>query len=182
MQNLNPNKTYHIHGLFHHAVRIWSQIIDDIVNNFYVFKSDIINEAKKQIKFYKTKQKITSVHFRRTDYVNIGAALSLDYYKKMISYYDVNDTFFVFSDDIPWCKSIKQEIFNNRNVIFIENNKQALDMCIMSLCDNMLLSNSTFSIWSAALNKNKEAKIISPQFSPGGCDMSLCFKNWLFNV
>lgn len=178
MNNLNKNKTYYIHGLFNHAVSLLSKELESVFN-FYNFKHDIIKEAKKQINYFKQKnKKITSVHFRRTDYVRIGAALSLDYYKNALKYFNTDDVFLVFSDDIEWCKSKKDEVFQNKQAIFIENNKQNIDMCMISLCDNNLLSNSTYSLWGGILNKNKSAKIISSKTSPGGCDLSVCFKNW----
>lgn len=179
MYSLNKDKTYYIHGLFHNAISILSKELKSVFN-FYDFKQKIVEEAKKQIAFFKQKNKnITSVHFRRTDYAQIGAALSLDYYKEAIKYFNHDDVFLVFSDDITWCKTIKDEIFGNRCVVFSENNKQNIDMCMMSMCDNNLIANSTYSIWGAVLNKNKSAKIVSPKTAPGGCDLKLCFKNWI---
>jgi hypothetical protein len=179
LDNIDKNKNYFVHGLFHRAISVWSSIKEDIRDNFYNFNNSILVEAKNKINYFKQKNKtITSVHFRRRDYVTLGAALKLDYYKNAVNQYNADDIFLVFSDDIEWCKSIKDEVFGNRNVFFSENNKQNIDMCMASLCDNNIVSNSTFSIWSAALNKNSKAKIVSTKFAPGGCDLSLAFQNW----
>ena len=37
-----------------------------------------------------------------------------------------------------------------------------IDMYVMSLCDNNIIANSSFSFWGAFLNKNKEKKVICP--------------------
>ena len=51
--------------------------------------------------------------------------------------------------------------------MFIEGN-QFEDLCLMSLCDHNIISNSSYSWWGAYLNQNKNKKIIVPKnwFTP----------------
>lgn len=108
------------------------------------------------------KFKTTSIHVRRGDYLkypNHHPSQTIEYYKKAIEILK-NDTdlFLVFSDDIEWCK-------NNLNFIdpiYIENEKDYNELYLMSLCDNNIISNSSFSWWGAWLNKNKDKKVIGP--------------------
>jgi hypothetical protein len=67
--------------------------------------------------------------------------------------------FVIFSDDIPWCKTI---FGDGENVFYMEKNKDLYDLCMMTLCDHNIIANSTFSWWGAWLNNNKNKKVISP--------------------
>jgi len=87
----------------------------------------------------------------------------LYYIKAMERLKDKTDVFVVFSDDIEWCKQ------NFSNAVFIENEKDYVEVYLMSLCDNHIISNSSFSWWGAWMNKNENKTVIGPQiwFGPG---------------
>lgn len=107
------------------------------------------------------KQNTCSLHVRRGDYLNLvnhHPPCDLDYYNSAINEFSNDTLFLVFSDDINWCK----QIFTGDNFIFIENNYDYIDLWLMSLCKNNIIANSSFSWWSAWLNKNKNKKVISP--------------------
>ena len=105
-----------------------------------------------------------SIHIRRGDYLKnpqYHPIQDLSYYEKAISKISKNNEnvkFLVFSDDINWCK----EKLKNINLTFIENEKDYIDLYLMSLCKNNIIANSTFSWWSAWLNKNKNKIVIAP--------------------
>jgi hypothetical protein len=104
-----------------------------------------------------------SIHVRRGDYLNLidhHPVQDMEYYKKAISIVGYEKTFFIFSDDIGWCK----ENFNFLdNVIYCENNKDYEELYLMSLCKDNIIANSSFSWWGAWLNKNDTKKVISPK-------------------
>lgn len=121
--------------------------------------------------FQKIKGKIqdlnsTSLHVRRGDYLNpnvsnILAPLPLEYYQRAINIMK-DSTFFVFSDDIKWC----EENFKGEKYIFIERHQDLSDIDeihLMSLCENNIIANSSFSWWGAWLNQNKDKTITVPK-------------------
>ena len=108
------------------------------------------------------KKDTVSIHIRRGDYLldsqrAIHPVLSLEYYQKSLCNIK-HDTVVCFSDEIEWCK----KNLRIKNIVFIEGNKSWEDMHLMSLCNNNIISNSTFSWWGAFLNKNKNKKVIFP--------------------
>jgi len=106
------------------------------------------------------KNKTCSIHVRRGDYLRLSnhhPFCTLNYYNEAISQMDV-DKFFVFSDDINWCK----ENFIGDKFIFIEDNNDYIDLWLMSLCDNNIIANSSFSWWGAWLNQKPTKKVIAP--------------------
>lgn len=104
----------------------------------------------------------TSVHIRRGDYVNHPnhhPTQTLEYYRQGLEILkDETDLFVIFSDDIQWCK----ENLNLENSVYIEEEKDYIELYLMSICNNNIISNSSFSWWGAWLNKNPRKKVIGP--------------------
>jgi hypothetical protein len=140
--------------------KYFKHISEDIIREF-TFKSEIINEC---LKIKSNYENIVSIHFRRGDYLgdtNKFPLLDLDYYQSAINMFnDKEYIFFIFSDDIKWCKNI---FGNNERIIYIEEKNQFIDMCLMSMCDHNIIANSTFSWWGAWLNNNPNKKVIGPK-------------------
>ncbi len=119
-----------------------------------------IKEILKEIKKFNS----VSVHVRRGDLTLLKNAhlLSINYYKEAGSLMEKkvkNPMFYIFSDDIPWCKENFIWLKNKR---FIENTNVSADLELMKNCKNNILANSTLSWWAAYLNKNKNKIIIQP--------------------
>jgi hypothetical protein len=115
-------------------------------------------------------KRTTSIHIRRGDYLtinNILPTLHISYFKKCIDELEKDtDIFFVFSDDMEWVKNnIKHE-----KIIYVNNNKDYEDLWMISLCNNNIMSNSSFSWWGSFLNKNKNKRVLCPNiwFGPNG--------------
>lgn len=119
------------------------------------------NYIEGKYNFIKNK-KTTSIHVRRGDYVNypnLHPTQSLEYYEQSIDILkNKTEIFLIFSDDIIWCK----ENIELENAIYIENEKDYIEMYLMSLCDNNIISNSSFSWWGAWLNENSNKIVIGP--------------------
>lgn len=107
-----------------------------------------------------------AVHVRRGDYLLAGihSPVSPDYYKKalhLISSKVTNPKFFIFSDDIAWCRTN----LGLADACFVEHNtgtNNYRDMQLMSSCKHNIIANSSFSWWGAWLNNNPDKIVIAP--------------------
>ena len=157
--------------------------IDYVIKREFTLKDNtVIQQAHNTLLKIKQKhpnQKITGFHIRRGDNVPAennyatadGAQFKVnkeDYHplleQKYIDYClkeFQNDIKLIFSDsqkDIRWCK----ENLKAKDVYFIGGNSDLFDFQMMQLCDNLAISNSSFSWWAAWLNSNKNKRIIAP--------------------
>lgn len=72
--------------------------------------------------------------------------------------------FFVFSDDIAWCKENLPKLCDAR-WIFVEgaeDNDAYKDLCLMASCRHNIVGTSTFSWWGAWLNRNPQRFVVAP--------------------
>lgn len=102
-----------------------------------------------------------AIHVRRGDYLklqHVHTVQSLEYFTKAIEAIGPVDKYVVVSDDIEWCKAN----FIGDNFVFVENEKDYIDLFLMSMCSHQIISNSSFSWWAAWLNKNEEKKVVGP--------------------
>ena len=102
-----------------------------------------------------------AIHVRRGDFINSKSsqALSIDYVQRAMREFGNNVDFMFFSDDINWCK----DNFNGDNLSFANNQSDLQDLKQMSEAAHNIIANSTFSWWSAWLNKNENQRVIAPQ-------------------
>ena len=73
------------------------------------------------------------------------------------------EVFVVFSDDISWCK----DNFVGEKFVFISGEEDYIDLYLMSLCENNIIANSSFSWWGAWLNNNENKTVICPKIFVG---------------
>ena len=130
-----------------------------------------------------------AIHIRRGDYITNSSAnslhgvLSLDYFKDAIELISKEETeieFFVFSDDIDWCRA-NLKCNSEINYLPKEDSSTLTDFVLMMNCSHQIISNSTFSWWAAWMNKNENKKVIAPQkwFANKKIDLSLIYpKSW----
>ena len=129
---------------------------------------DISEETKDYLQLIEDTNSV-SLHIRRGDYAEnfktnkFHGLIDLSYYVKAIEFISrnlLNPCFFIFSDDIEWCKLNLNFI---PNAIFIENSHHSvIDLHIMSRCKSNIIANSTFSWWAATLNENPNKIVIAP--------------------
>lgn len=94
--------------------------------------------------------------------------LGLNYYRKAFEQFPSDSIFVIFSDRLEWCEVHFPQLFSEeegeRKCVFIEGNDPVRDLFLMSMMQDAILSNSTFSWWAAYLNKNPKRKAIVPQY------------------
>jgi hypothetical protein len=109
-----------------------------------------------------------AIHIRMGDYVSHplhGGISTLDYYQQAVDIIKakvLNPHFFIFSNDISWCKIN----LNLENAVYITGNEgenSYKDMQLMSMCKHNIIANSSFSWWSAWLNNSQDKIVIAPK-------------------
>ena len=158
---------YHI-GYFQ-SFKYFKGIESILKENFTIKteKSEYFLSNSKKISSFKNS---ISIHLRRGDYTldrnidYLGLCPLSYYYNALNVIIEHLDTYevFVFSDDLTWVK----ENFKGTNFNYLYNpnsNSSYEDLKLMSLCENNIISNSTFSWWAAWLNSNENKKIIAPK-------------------
>jgi hypothetical protein len=119
---------------------------------------DIIYKTCSHYRKHILSEKVVALHVRRGDYITDPnfCLLDLDYYTEALKYFPDSEIM-VLSDDINWCR----EQFISERFKFSFSNNPFIDLCLMSLCDYHIISNSSFSWWGSWLAKSK--KTIAPQ-------------------
>lgn len=152
---LNTNNLV-LNGYFQ-SFKYFFSYLDELKELFCFTKTDDIKNEYRHI----LNKKNCSIHIRRGDYLklpNHHPIQSLDYYNEAVSLFDRDTLFVVFSDDINWCKDNFKY-----NAVFIEGNGPDKDLYLMSLCQDHIISNSTFGWWGSIVSNNIECKVIAPQ-------------------
>ena len=133
--------------------------IEKQIRKDFTFKDDIKNECDDLIKQFTNP---IALHIRRGDFVwnnKNHPPLSLDYYKSALELFDSDREVIIFSDDTEWCK--EQELFADDRFAVAEGGDQFYDLCLMSMCDDFIIANSTFSWWGAWLGNR--GKVVAPK-------------------
>lgn len=114
-----------------------------------------------------------AVHVRRGDFFTDVApqhgVLTNEYFFQAIeTLYEQGDTLFFFSDDPEWCRATFHE-FNFATFVEPDPADLAIEhMVLMSKAQKFVLSNSSFSWWSAWLSEVHGSNIVRPHVWVGG--------------
>lgn len=142
-----------------------------ILRKEFNFKQKLIGKNEYIYNIIKNSNSV-SLHIRRGDYLKNSKAktthgvCSLEYYRNAINFINAKlakPTYFIFSDDIPWAK--ENLIIPNQHY-FIDHNIGSLshfDLQLMSLCDNHITANSSFSWWGAWLSNHNNKIVVTPK-------------------
>jgi hypothetical protein len=147
--------------------RYFQTIQSEIRRDFSTFRQPISQVALPILAQIKATNSVC-VHVRRGDYLTNKryVVLEMDYYHraiKTLSSQFTNLHFFVFSDDIDWCKTNFEADYNHT---FISDNQRFTlrdEFEMMQNCQHHIMANSTLSWWAAWLNKNHAKVVICPQ-------------------
>lgn len=143
--------------------------VENIIRKAFEFprpKTAVVKEYLQQIKLKES----VSIHIRRGDYASnpktrkFHGLLPLTYYHQAIDLIKTkvkDPTFFVFSDDLEWCKA---NLKLGEKAVFVEHaDRDFQDMHLMSQCHHQIIANSTFSWWGAWLNPNQIKLVVAPK-------------------
>lgn len=124
-----------------------------------------LNATSQQIADKMQQENSVAVHIRRGDFETAGISmLKLTYYNNALKY--MNDTlknphFYIFSDNINWCKE-------NLNIpyphTFVDwNTKDWEDLQLMRQSKHFIIANSSFSWWGAFLGQYPNKIVVTPK-------------------
>lgn len=156
-----PNNIYLL-GYFGHEK--FSKSIKERIKKEFELKEEYKKNIKNLLEEILSCNSV-GIHVRRTDIFKMKNyyMLGLDYYKKAIEIINEkikNPIFYVFSDDIDWCK--KNLKFDGPSS-FVEGNKGYEDFELMRNCKHNILANSAMSWWVGYLNENPNKIVITPK-------------------
>jgi len=128
--------------------------------DLFLIDTELVNNLYEFIRSHNQLRQLVSVHVRRTDYVtDYNDALPVEYYQMAASYFP-EAKFFIFSDDIPWCRD-NLKFLKHREFI---SHKDYIEIQLMGKFDAHIVANSTFSAWGAMLgDRHKTKKVIAPR-------------------
>ena len=160
----------------------------------YCYPNNFQANIKNPSAWYKNKldeivdKNVLAIHVRRGDYVeleNLYGLLSFDYYSKAfieIKKYFYPDEIWVFSDDKVKAADLLSKLEHER-VFIIESGgliNPAEHLSLMSKARGLIIANSTFSWWSAALSSNSAVICCPNKWYKGMEDPELLIPpNWI---
>jgi hypothetical protein len=147
-----------LHGYF--QTEKYFKHIENEIRDDFIFKDEVLMPCKEMISSIKNP---IALHVRRSDYLTNSdnhPPCSIEYYQKALNFFDKDRNVIIFSDDPSWCQ--KQKLFFDDRFMISENTDNRVDLCLMSLCDDFIIANSTFSWWGAWLSTKKNKKVIAP--------------------
>lgn len=161
LSKFEPTQDYRL-AVYLQSWKYFENVTYDLRQQF-TFKPDIKKRSELIINKMLSKRKVTSradvilvgVHIRRGDFVNNKYGYEVatkEYLQRAVKYFTdrfINVLFIVCTNDLRWTKENMPPVA----VEYTENNSAEVDMCILSMCNNTILSVGTFGWWAAWLNK-----------------------------
>lgn len=120
---------------------------------------NIEEEINKQLSFLPPE--FNAIHVRLGDYLKLShchANQSLNYYYEAMEKINSNHPYVIFSDSIDLCK----QYFKDKKYCFF-NNKDYIDLYVMSKAKNFIISNSSYGWWGAWMNNDITKIVYAPK-------------------
>lgn len=170
---------------FWQCIKYYSGIKDKLKK---VFAHPVPNEYNRMLINNISTNNSVGIHVRRGDYLaqpvyrNI---CSIDYYAKCIEMVlsdGLPHTFYIFSNDMNWCKEKLAPIIGGNIIVYVEDNKgkdSFWDMFLMTYCRDLIIANSSFSWWGAFLNKQEGRIFVPTRWLNCDYDIDLYDDTWI---
>jgi len=128
----------------------------ELIKNSFYFSDDLRKKIDTRIS--KIKQKILGVHVRVGDFLSPGNFSShficnKNYYSNALSQFDISKYFILVCTDSP---STLFDFFPKEDIAFSNSKNELEDLYLLSQCDSLILTNSSFGWWGAYLGKEKD--------------------------
>lgn len=140
----------------------YMDILNKLYKEFCVKKEFYTKKFLKHVEWALASRSI-SIHVRRGDYISKGSKsfplMPLSYYVNILK--QEEGVLFIFSDDLPWCKSIFSVLYPNREIHYVDL-EDYLCFELMKYCKVSIMANSTFGYWAAMFNVNTDKKVYCP--------------------
>ncbi|MBO5479079.1 MAG: alpha-1,2-fucosyltransferase [Clostridia bacterium] len=145
----------------------WKGYEQQICHSFS-FKEELLSDEDIRLIQRMEKEESVAVHIRKGDYTGkyLYDICSEKYYKDAIERINgikknKNMKIYIFSEtsnlNLNFCDGLE-------NIIVSHPKQPGIDMWLMSKCKHNIIANSTFSFWSAFLNRNPEKIVIAPMY------------------
>lgn len=147
------------------------------VRTMFRFNKQLMQHVKTRFSKALAKETI-AISIRRGDFATHPGfyLLPLEYYLQALPAYfpdHAKKHIIIFSDDFAFCKTF---IRQSANVFFASGADAIEQLCLMSLCDHFIISNSSFSWWGAWLGEQPGSIIVRSPFQLAG-EMLKTFDN-----
>lgn len=165
--NIDISQNIYLVGYFQNVG--YTDPIYEILKKDFTLKNPIKNERTLELLDSIKNSNSVMLNVRRTDFVNnsFHGTMDVDYYNRAIEIINQkidNPKYFIFSDDIDWCKENLQNIENSLIVDHsYKGDRFGEYLELMRNCKHFIIPNSSFAWWSAYLNDNKDKIVITPE-------------------
>ena len=155
---------------FFQSEKYFQNIRSELLKDF-TFYDDVYKTCTSYMSKFFGSDHVIGLHVRRTDYLTDPQFyfLGLDYYIRALKFFEDDIPVLVVSDDTEWCK----ENFIGDRFVVSDYDDMGIDLCLLSLCDQHIIANSSFSWWGSWLAGSEKTVAPKRWFSPLGE-----FKDW----
>ena len=168
--NLVNEKHIYVNGYWQ-TEKYFSEI-EPLIRNDFKFKLPL-NEIESELNRKIESTNSVCVNFRRTDFVHLKSSADthglteMNYYQNAFELMHTridNPHFYIFSDDIDWCReNVKMDFPHS----FVDHSykgfKFSAYLRLMKNCKHFIIPNSTFAWWAAWLSDNEHKIVIAPR-------------------
>ena len=164
-----PNKNIDLFGYFQ-SEKYFSHCKEEIKKHFEpsnlildkIKNLDYSNTVCIQLRFYDCSRQYGINHIKNdppygNNYYTVEE--NIPFLKKAINYFGKNKNYFVTTNNF---EKAKQMFSPYPNFYFLEKYSYLEQFFIQTMCENNIISNSSFGWWGAWLNKNKENSVFAP--------------------
>jgi hypothetical protein len=145
---------------YKYFIKYESKLLSKLIFKINIEHENAISLAQR----IKLNSNSVSIHVRLGDYLNSNVytnLLNTNYYTDSLKQISPLDRkVYVFSDDINYLSKMGQ--FSDFELVDTSGLPDHYDMYLMSLCKTNIIANSTYSWWSAFLNRNFDKVVYCP--------------------